>query len=127
MAFFCTYFQKTLSRLQYKQINHKAFFDTSNRASSIASSEISFYKLCFSLYLLPNQENFSHQKSLFYNSKCLRERSLMTSLVFWPFLTYLPTFSYFITSLFWAILDPLPTVIWDVINERSLKRGCENA
>ena len=122
MAFFCTYFQKTLSRLQYKQIFHKAFFDTSNRASSIASSEIRF-----SLYLLPNQENFSHQKSLFYNSKCLRERSLMTSLVFWPFLTYLPTFSYFITSLFWAILDPLPTVIWDVINERSLKRGCENA
>ena len=31
-----------------------------------------------------------------------REHSLMTSLIFWPFLTY------------------LPTLIWDVINERSL-------
>ena len=36
----------------------------------------------------------------------IRERSLMTSLVFWSFLTYLPTLSYSITSLFWAILDP---------------------
>ena len=26
-------------------------------------------------------------------SKGFRERSLMTSLVFWPFLTYLPTYS----------------------------------
>ena len=37
---------------------------------------------------------------------------LMTSHVFWPILTYLPTLSYSITYLFWAILDPLPTLIW---------------
>ena len=38
--------------------------------------------------------------------RSLRERSLMTSLVFWPFLTYLPTLSYSITSLFWGYLGP---------------------
>ena len=36
----------------------------------------------------------------------VRERPLMTSLVFWPFLTYLPTLSYSITSLFWGYLGP---------------------
>ena len=34
------------------------------------------------------------------------ERSLMTSLVSWPFLTYLPTLSYSITSLFGGYLGP---------------------
>ena len=34
------------------------------------------------------------------------EHSLMMSLVFWPFLTYLPTLSYPITSLFWSYLGP---------------------
>ena len=34
------------------------------------------------------------------------ERSLMTSLVLWPFLTYLPTLSYSVTSLFWSYLGP---------------------
>ena len=34
------------------------------------------------------------------------ERSLMTSHVFWLFLTYLPTLSYSITSLFWGYLGP---------------------
>ena len=44
----------------------------------------------------------------------------MTSLVFWPFLTYLPTLSYSMTSLFWDYLGPtLPTLVRDVINERS--------
>ena len=42
--------------------------------------------------------------------KCPRERSLMTSLVFWPFLTYLPTYlptlSYSVTSLFGGNLGP---------------------
>ena len=57
-----------------------------------------------------------------YENK-LRERSLMTSLVFLAIFdlpTYLPTFFYSITSLLGAILDPLPTLILDVINERSL-------
>ena len=53
--------------------------------------------------------------------KCPRECSLMTSLVFWPFLTYLPTLSYSIKSLFGGYLGSLPTLIWDVINERSPK------
>jgi hypothetical protein len=45
----------------------------------------------------------------------------MTPLVFWPFLTYLPTLSYSITSPLGGYLGPpLPTLIWDVINERSL-------
>ena len=44
----------------------------------------------------------------------------MTSLVFWPFLTYLPSLSYSITSLFGGLSwTPLPTLIWDVTNERS--------
>ena len=37
------------------------------------------------------------------------ERSLMTSLVFWPFLTNLPTLSYSIISLFWGYFGPPPT------------------
>ena len=48
----------------------------------------------------------------------------MTSLVFWPFLTYLPTLSYSIRSLFGVILASLPylhNLLWDVINERFLK------
>ena len=46
----------------------------------------------------------------------------MTSHVFWPFLTYLPTLSYSITSPFLGYLGPpyllvlLPTLISDVIN-----------
>jgi len=45
------------------------------------------------------------------------ERPLMTSHVFWPFLTYLPTLSYSITSDFGGYLGPpLPTLISDVIN-----------
>ena len=39
----------------------------------------------------------------------------MNFLVFWPFLTYLPTSSYSITSLFWGYY----TLIWDVSNEHS--------
>ena len=35
------------------------------------------------------------------------------------FFTYLPTLSYSIMPLFWGILA-LPTLIWDVIDERSL-------
>ena len=43
----------------------------------------------------------------------------MTSLVFWPFLTYLPSLSYSITSLFGGLSwTPLPTLIWDVTKER---------
>ena len=34
------------------------------------------------------------------------ERPLMTTHVFGPFLTYLPTLSYFITSLFWGYFRP---------------------
>ena len=42
--------------------------------------------------------------------------------VFWLFLTYLPTLSYSITSLFGGYLEPpLPTLLWDVINERSFR------
>ena len=50
-----------------------------------------------------------------------RERPLMTSHVFWPFLTYLPTLSYFITPYFGDYLPwtSLPTLISDVINVRS--------
>ena len=48
-----------------------------------------------------------------------RERPLMTPHVFWSFLNYLPTLSYSITTIFGAILDPLPTLISDVINGRS--------
>ena len=51
----------------------------------------------------------------------IRERPLMTSHVFWPFLTYLPTLSHSITSHFGSYLGPpLPTLISDVINGRSL-------
>ena len=49
-----------------------------------------------------------------------RERSLMTSHLFWLFLTYLPTLSYSITSHFRGYLRF--TLIWDVINERSHKQ-----
>ena len=50
------------------------------------------------------------------------ERPLMTSLIFWSFLTYLPTLFYSITSLFWGYFGPpLPTLIRDVINGRSQK------
>ena len=48
----------------------------------------------------------------------------MTSLVFWPFLTYLPTYLVLLYNVpFWGYLGPprLPTLIWDVINERFLK------
>ena len=38
------------------------------------------------------------------NIKSLWERSLMASDVFWPFLTYLPTLSYPISSDFWGYL-----------------------
>ena len=50
------------------------------------------------------------------------EHSLMTSHVFWTFLTYLHTFYYSITSIFLGYLGPpyLPSLVWDVINERSL-------
>ena len=48
------------------------------------------------------------------------DRPLMMSHVFWLILIYLPTLSYFITSIFGTILGPLPTLIWDVINDRSL-------
>ena len=44
----------------------------------------------------------------------------MTSHVFCPFLTYLPTLSYSITSNFGAIMDPLATLLSDVINGHSL-------
>ena len=49
----------------------------------------------------------------------------MTSHVFWPFFTYLPTLSYSITSNFGGYLGPtLPTLISDIINGRSLgKKG----
>ena len=43
----------------------------------------------------------------------------MTSLVFWLFLTYLVLlYNIPFGGLSWT---PLPTLIWDVINERSLK------
>ena len=48
----------------------------------------------------------------------------MTSHVVWPFLTYLPTYlpTYLVLLFnvpFWGLsLTPLPTLIWDVINER---------
>ena len=50
----------------------------------------------------------------------------MTSLIFWPFLTYLPTLSYPITSNFGGYLGPpyLLTLMWDVINGRSLSENC---
>ena len=41
-----------------------------------------------------------------WNEFVIRERSLMTSLVFWLFLTYLSTLSYSITFLFWGYLGP---------------------
>ena len=49
---------------------------------------------------------------------------LMTSHVFWPFLTYLPTLSYSITSEFGGYLEPpfLPTLISEVINGRSRRQ-----
>ena len=52
----------------------------------------------------------------------IRERPLMTSLIFWLFLTYLPTYPVLLYNvpflgLFWT---PLPTLIRDVINGRSL-------
>ena len=50
----------------------------------------------------------------------LGERPLMTSHVFWPFLTHLPTLSYSKGPILRAILNPLPTLISDVINGRSL-------
>ena len=52
---------------------------------------------------------------------CPRERPLMTSHVFWPFLTYiLTTLSYSIMSNFGGYLGPpLPTLTSDVINGRS--------
>ena len=40
------------------------------------------------------------------DNKTIRECSLMTSLIFWPFLTFLSTLSYCITSLFWSYLGP---------------------
>ena len=69
---------------------------------------------------------YSEKATKFWENLHLRfdsvwERSLMTSHGFLPFLTYLPTLSYSITSLFWGNLGPpyLPQ-IWDVINEGSL-------
>ena len=63
------------------------------------------------------------------NIPYLKERPLMTSDVFWPFFTYLPTLSYFIlykSPIFGGahfrgyLGPPLPTLILDVINGRSL-------
>ena len=49
----------------------------------------------------------------------------MTSLVFWPFSTYLPTYLVLLYNVpYWGLSwTPLPTLLWDVINERS---QCEN-
>ena len=47
----------------------------------------------------------------------IREHPLMTSSVFWPFLTYLLTLSYSLTSDFGGYLGP---TLSDVINGRSL-------
>ena len=46
----------------------------------------------------------------------------MTSLVFWPFLTYLPTYLVLLYNVPFLELSwtPLPTLILDVNNERSL-------
>ena len=46
----------------------------------------------------------------------------MTSLVFWPFLTYPPTYLVLLYNVPFLGLSctPLPTLQWDVINERSL-------
>ena len=49
---------------------------------------------------------------------CSRERPLMTSHIFWPFLTYLPTLFYSISPILRATFD-LPTLILDDINGRS--------
>ena len=63
------------------------FFQYSKMAISVCKNgQFEFYRCC------------THESP--------RECSLMKSLVFWPFLTYLPTLSYSITSIFWATLDP---------------------
>ena len=56
------------------------------------------------------------------NNQTLMERSLMTSLIIWPFLTYLPTYLVLLYDVrFWGLSwSPLPTLISDVINGRSL-------
>ena len=53
-----------------------------------------------------------------------RERPLMTSHVFWPFLTCLPTLSYYNVRFSGLSWTPLPTLISDVINGRSQKERC---
>ena len=52
-----------------------------------------YIKFCSKLELV--WANFSE---VAFSIRILRERPLMTSHVFWPFLTYLPTFFYSITS-----------------------------
>ena len=53
----------------------------------------------------------------------IREHPLRTSHVFWPFLTYLRTYPVILYNvLFWELSwTPLPTLISDVINGRSLR------
>ena len=55
---------------------------------------------------LPHESNLYLQGYQTNLLVILRERLLMTSLVFWPFLNYLPTLSYSITSLFLGYLGP---------------------
>ena len=46
-------------------------------------------------------------------------------MVFWPFLTYLPTYLVLLYNVPFSGLswNPLSSLIWDVINERSQKAG----
>ena len=89
---------------------------------------VSFIKICHKTCLLFVCcfffLSFLLKKELFwYNTLVLtsREHSLMTALVFWPFLTYLPTYLVLLYNVpfFELSWTPLHTLIWDVINERS--------
>ena len=53
------------------------------------SNEFKHYSVHEEFKNLARQKNATGQNLV--TILCLRERSLMTSLVFWPFLTYLPT------------------------------------
>ena len=82
--------------------------------STYSTKQIKFVHLwCFySIYMIWDK----HVLNTF------RERSLMTSLVFWLFLTYLVLlYNVPFGGLSWT---PLPTIIRDVINERSLMIWC---
>ena len=67
------------------------------------------------------------QKDFFNSSKGTSINDVTRFLAIFDLPTYLPTLSYSITSLFGGYLGPpLPTLIWDVINEINERSPVEN-